>query len=98
MSALGARAACLFLPASARGRVYEASLPCAPLEASPASPVGAPATRVAVGGAPGDGDGDDSTSSHSINLSEEKEPEGWVPDPSLVTPLAGVTSTMCSTP
>jgi hypothetical protein len=77
-SAPGAGAAELFLPTSAGGRFCEALLPCAPLEASPAPPLGASATGVAAGGDPNDGDGDDSSSSHSTDLSEEQESEGWV--------------------
>jgi hypothetical protein len=65
-------------------------------EMPPAPPQGIPA----AGGDP-DGDGDDDaggSSSHSMELSEESEPEGWIARPSLVTPLAGVTSTTLSTP
>jgi hypothetical protein len=71
--------------------------PVSPLEAPPAPPLGVPATGVAARGDPDNG-GDDSSSSHNTDLSEEEEPEGWVARPSLVTPLAGVTSTMRSTP
>jgi hypothetical protein len=52
------------------------SLPVPQLGASPASPLGAPAT----GGDP-DGDDDDSSSSHSTDLSEEKELKVWVAQP-----------------
>jgi hypothetical protein len=68
------------------------------LEVSPTPPLGALAAGVAVGGDPSDGDGDDSSSSHNIDHFEEQEPEGWVARPSLMMPLAGVTSMMRSTP
>jgi hypothetical protein len=68
---VGARAVGLFFLASSGGRICEALLSCAPLEASPAPPMGIPATGVATGGDPGDGDGDDRSSSHSTDLSEE---------------------------
>jgi hypothetical protein len=80
-SAPGAGAVGLFSLASAGGRVYEALLSRAPLEASPAPPLVASAAGVAVGGDPDDRDGDDSSSSHSTDLSEEQEPEGWVARP-----------------
>jgi hypothetical protein len=41
-----------------------------PLEAPPAPPLGAPASRVAAGGGPDDGDGDDS-SSHDTDFSAD---------------------------
>jgi hypothetical protein len=69
-----------------------------PLEAPPAPPLSAPAVGVAAGGDPDDGGGDNS-SSHGTDLSERSR--SWkdgLLDPSLVTPLAGVTSTMRSTP
>jgi hypothetical protein len=52
-----------------------------PLEAFPATPLGALAVEVATGGDPNDGDNDDSSSSHSTNLLEEQEPERWVARP-----------------
>jgi hypothetical protein len=52
--------------------------PVPPLEASPASPLGTPAARVAAGQDPDDGDNDVSSSNHDTDLSEEQEPEGWV--------------------
>jgi hypothetical protein len=64
---------------------------------APTPPQGIPT----AGGDP-NGDGDDTdaggSSSHSTELSEEPESEGGSLDPSLVTPLAGVTSTTLSTP
>jgi hypothetical protein len=54
--------------------------PVLPLEAPPASPLGAPASGVAAGGDPDDGDGDDS-SSHDTDFSANLEPEGWVARP-----------------
>jgi hypothetical protein len=57
--------------------------PVLPLEAPPAPPLGAPASGVAAGGDPDDGGGNDS-SSHDTDLSADQ--------------LAGVTSTMRSTP
>jgi hypothetical protein len=94
---LGDGAALLFLPASVGGGVYEASLPCAPLEVPPASPLGALATGVAAEGDP-DGDDDGGSSSHSTDVSEEQDRRDGLPNPSLVTPLATVTSMMPSTP
>jgi hypothetical protein len=74
----GVGAVGLFFLASVIGRVCEALLSCAPLEASPAPPRGVLAAGVAAGGDPDDGDGNDSSSSHNTDLSEEQEPEGWV--------------------
>jgi hypothetical protein len=71
--------------------------PVPPLEASPAPPLDVPDAGVAAGGDPDDG-GDDSSSSHSTDLSEEQSQRDGLLDPSLVMPLAGVTSTMRSTP
>jgi hypothetical protein len=54
--------------------------PVLPLEAPPAPPLDAPASRVAAGGDPDDGSGDDS-SSHDTDFSADQEPEGWVARP-----------------
>jgi hypothetical protein len=67
------------------------------LEVPPAPPLSSPAAGVATGGDLDDGGGDGS-SSHNTTLSEEQELEGWVARPITVRALAGVTSTMRSTP
>jgi hypothetical protein len=54
--------------------------PVLPLEAPPAPPLSALATRVAAGGDPDDGGGD-SSSSFSTNLLADQESEGWVARP-----------------
>jgi hypothetical protein len=77
----GAGTAGLFLLTSAGGRVCEALLPCAPLEASPAPPLGTLAAGVAAGGDPNNGDDDGSSLSHNTDLLEEQEPKGWVAQP-----------------
>jgi hypothetical protein len=87
----------LFFLDSVGGGVCEASLPCVSSGGATASPQGAPAVRIAARG-DSDGDDDGGSSSHNTELSEEKEPEGWSRDPSLVTPLTVVISTMRSTP
>jgi hypothetical protein len=51
------------------------------MEVPPAPPLGVTTAGVAAGGDPDDGDNDDSSSSHNTDLSEEKEPEGWVDRP-----------------
>jgi hypothetical protein len=63
----------------------------------PTPPQGIPTTG---GGRDGDGGDDDAggSLSHGTELSEEPELVGGSLDPSLVTPLAGVTSTTLSTP
>jgi hypothetical protein len=62
----------------------------------------APPQGIPTAGGDPDGDGDDDdtggSSSHGTKRSEEQEPEGWIARPSLVTPLAGVTSTTLSIP
>jgi hypothetical protein len=67
----------------------------------PEMPPAPPQGILAAGGDP-DGDGDDDDAggslSHGTDLSKEPEPEDGSLDPSLVTPLAGVTSTTLSTP
>jgi hypothetical protein len=71
--------------------------PVLPLEAPPAPPLDAPAPGVAARGDPDDGGGANS-SSHDTDFSADQEPEGWVARPITATLLAGVTSTMRSTP
>ena len=71
--------------------------PVHPLEAPPAPPLGAPASGVAAGGDPDDGGGDDSSSHTPTFLLTRSRKDGLL-DPSLTTLLAGVTSTMRSTP
>jgi hypothetical protein len=66
-------------------------------EMPPTPPQGIP---TAGGHLDKDDDDDDygGSSSRSTELSEEQEPKNGSLDPSLVTPLTGVTSTMLSTP
>ena len=71
--------------------------PVLPLEAPPAPPLGAPASGVAAGGDPDNGGGDDSSSHDTTSLLTLSRKDGLL-DPSLATLLAGVTSTMRSTP
>jgi hypothetical protein len=71
--------------------------PVLPLEAPPAPPLDAPASGVAAGGDPDDGGGDDSSSTTPTFLLTRSRKDGLL-DPSLATLLAGVTSTMRSTP
>jgi hypothetical protein len=71
--------------------------PVLPLEAPPAPPLSAPTAGVAVGGDPDDGGGD-SSSSHDTDFLLTRSRKDGLLDPSLATLLAGVTSTMRSTP
>jgi hypothetical protein len=74
-------AARFFVPTTAGGGFYKASLPCTPTGGDPAPPDGVPAAGGADGGDP-DGDDDDGGSlSHITALSEEQEPEGWIAQP-----------------
>jgi hypothetical protein len=59
------------------------------LEVPPAPPLGTPA----AGGDPDGDDNDDGSSSHNMELLKDGSP-----DPSFVTPLVVVISTMLSTP
>jgi hypothetical protein len=93
----GARAAGLFFLALAGDRVCEELLPCAPARGAPAPPLSAAAAGVAAGGDPDDGGGD-SSPSFSTNLSADRSRKDGFLDPSLATPLAGVTSMTRSTP
>jgi hypothetical protein len=68
-----------------------------PLDVPPTPPLGVPAAGVAVGGDPDDG-GDDSRSSHTPTFQRSRSRRDGLLDPSLVTPLVGVTSMMRSTP
>jgi hypothetical protein len=61
----------------------------------------APSQGIPAAGGDLDGDTDDDdggSSSHNTELSEEQEPKGWIASPSLMTPLAVVTSTTLSIP
>jgi hypothetical protein len=69
-----------------------------PLETLPTPPLGVSAAGVAIGGDPDDR-GDDSSLSYSTDGGDDsRSRRDGVLDPSLVTPLAGVTFTMRSTP
>jgi hypothetical protein len=70
-----------FVPATAGGGVYEASLPCAPAGGTSYTTQGISVAGGADGRDLDDNDDDGGSSSHSTALSEEQEPEGWIAQP-----------------